>query len=126
MNIFNTIIINLLYLISSKVSDIKTMNNKKKKIRLLEDTPKKNSILISIEAKSEGNYNYLNGEFFGYANGAPTELYLDNSIIEFNSNMIYLTAGNHIIEIIYGDKILTTCCKMFYGCPIKYCDLIKF
>ena len=128
MNIFNSIIIYLLFMILCKVSYIKTMNNsrnKEKKIRLLEDTTKKNSIFISIETKSEGYYAYI---YINYFNNyfKPTELYLNNTNISVNSYQINLKPGNHSIEIVFDNLIITNCRGMFYGCPIKYIDLSNF
>ena len=116
MNIFSVIIINLLFLISNKVSDMKTINNssnKEKKIRLLEDAKKNNSLLISIEAQSDNPYYYLSSKFFKNYNGIPKELYLNNNKINITSNSIFLNTGNYTLEIVYGDKILTTCNSMF-------------
>ena len=110
MNIIKKIIINLLFLILCKVSDIKTKNNsqnKEKKIRLLEDTSKKNSILILIEAKSEREYNYLYEYYFNNIY-QPTKLYLNNTNINFTSSTIYLKAGNHSIEIVFGTQNITS------------------
>ena len=66
MNFFNIIIINLLFLISNKVSDVNIMNNipnKEKRIRFLGDTIT-NSILITIKITEEGCCSCLNSEFF--------------------------------------------------------------
>ena len=126
MNIFSLIIINLLFLISNKVSDMKTSSNKEKKIRLLEDTSKKNSIIISIKSNS-GKVAYLNSVFFEQYNGRPKELYLNNKTINFTSSEIILDPGNYTLEIVYDDKILTTCNSMFKECSnLQYIDLSNF
>ena len=125
MNVFNSIIIYLLFLI---LSDIKAMNNspnKENKIRFLEDISKKNTILISIEAIRKGNYEYISSIFFD--NYKPIELYLNNINISFNSSEIYLESGNHTIEIVFGDQTITNCYYMFGSCNnLQSLDLSNF